>query len=405
MTKRTTFTTITPLPRGISRQVVVDFLHDHLEMIDLNPLVKERHPISPPAHATEDEQRCTWFSLTDRISYLPGRLATGDVSYTCAFFDLPTGLQTHCYAPAGLDIRDKWTLNGSLPGERVQPVELGIGAPQTGLYLREDVDMKCNVLMTSFVKKTLKRSHAALVERLTEKAQLASAGTPVASPNPRYIDFKLGGTSQSAYTTSANPSRHSSPASSSSASASLSAAPRSQVWTSLTSYSSATTNSSASYLGSPRPSPAALPTPPQPPKQTHELYSAVPPQCNYRYPPPSQVHEEPRFPLQPPQPQQHQQDYTQPRIQDQNLYPEPLRLAAAQSQAPGGPATRTQWEQQHPDYPHMNPYSDGGDDHKAGGISTNSVAGTHQQQQPHQQTHPRPRMSASLGGPFVAELE
>ena len=101
MFKRTKFTTITPLPAGISREVVVEFLHDHEEMIDLNPLVKERHPIQPPSHAEQDELNCVWYSLTDKISYI-GDLYTGDVTYTCAFNDLPNGLQTHCYAPAGL---------------------------------------------------------------------------------------------------------------------------------------------------------------------------------------------------------------------------------------------------------------------------------------------------------------
>lgn len=100
MSKRTVFTTITPLPACVTRQIVLDFLHDHEEMIDLNPLVKERHPIPTPPHAPVDELHCQWFSLTDKISYLPG--VTGDVTYTCAFHDLPNGLQTHCYAPAGL---------------------------------------------------------------------------------------------------------------------------------------------------------------------------------------------------------------------------------------------------------------------------------------------------------------
>ncbi|KAK0722244.1 hypothetical protein B0T26DRAFT_611465, partial [Lasiosphaeria miniovina] len=174
MSKRTLFTTISPLPPNITRDVVLNFLHDHLEMIDLNPLVIERHPIKPPPHAPPDEMDCVWYSLTDKISYLPGGLMTSDVTYTCAFNDIPTGLQTHCYAPAGLNLRSRWTLNGSLPGEPVEPVELGLGAPLTGLYLREDVEMRCNMIMTGFVKKTLKKSHAALVDRLKTKAQLAA---------------------------------------------------------------------------------------------------------------------------------------------------------------------------------------------------------------------------------------
>ncbi|KAL0944406.1 uncharacterized protein CTRU02_202293 [Colletotrichum truncatum] len=178
MSKRTTFTTISPLPAGISREAVLDFLHNHLEMIDLNPLIKERHIIKPPAHAPPEEHSCVWYSLTDEISYLPGGLATSDVSYTCAFHDLPTGLQTHCYAPMGLEIRDKWTVAGSLPGEPIEPVELGIGAPLTGLYLREDVDMRCNVFTTSFVKKTLKKSHGQLVERIKSKIKQTSSTQP-----------------------------------------------------------------------------------------------------------------------------------------------------------------------------------------------------------------------------------
>ena len=102
MSKRSIFTTISPLPPGMSRQVVLDFLHDHEEMINLNPLIKEHHQIEPPSHALPDELECIWYSLTDRISYLPGGLAEGSVTYTCAFHDLPTGIQTHCYAPAGL---------------------------------------------------------------------------------------------------------------------------------------------------------------------------------------------------------------------------------------------------------------------------------------------------------------
>lgn len=100
MSKRTAFTTVTPLPAGVTRQIVLDFLHDYEEMIDLNPLVKERHPIPTPPNASAEEQRCQWYSMTDKVSYFPG--IKGDVTYTCAFNDLPNGLRTHCYAPAGL---------------------------------------------------------------------------------------------------------------------------------------------------------------------------------------------------------------------------------------------------------------------------------------------------------------
>ncbi|KAI1631573.1 hypothetical protein F4809DRAFT_631623 [Biscogniauxia mediterranea] len=178
MSKRSNFTTISPLPAGISREFVINFLHNHQEMIDLNPLIIERHPIPPPAHAPAEEQRCVWWSMTDRISYLPGGAMSGEVTYTAAFNDLPNGIQTHSYAPMGTDIRGRWSLNGTLPGEPLEPVELGLGAPRQGLYLREDVELRCNFMMSAFVKKTLKKAHGTLVDRLCEKAKIACSRNP-----------------------------------------------------------------------------------------------------------------------------------------------------------------------------------------------------------------------------------
>ncbi|KAF4627972.1 hypothetical protein G7Y89_g10180 [Cudoniella acicularis] len=173
MSKRTVFTTITPLPATVTRETAMATLHDHLEMIDLNPAHTERHQIPSPPEATPEEYHCTWYAITDTISYFPGY--SGKVSFKTCFHDLPNGLQTHTYAPMGLDIKEKWTLGGNAPNEPVQPVELGIGAPISGLYLREDVEMKCNFLVTRFVRKTLKECLSTLVARMLVKTQLQEA--------------------------------------------------------------------------------------------------------------------------------------------------------------------------------------------------------------------------------------
>lgn len=173
MSKRSVFTTVTPLPPYITRDTVIETLHNHSEMIELNPLVIKHGRCKPPPIATADEFHCIWYELTDRISYLPGGMVTGKVNYKACFYDLPRGLQTHVYAPTGLDIKDKWSICGNMPGEPREPVELGLtNAPREGLYLREDVDMRCNIVMTSFVKRTLKRAHQVLVDRLVVKADL-----------------------------------------------------------------------------------------------------------------------------------------------------------------------------------------------------------------------------------------
>jgi hypothetical protein len=167
---RTVFTTITPIPAGVTRETVMETLHDHLEMIDLNPTHEAREPIKAPPEASPEEYHCKWYQITDKVAYLPGK-----VHFKACFHDLPQGLQTHVYAPMGLDIKEKWTLGGNLPHEPVQPVEIGVGAPINGLYLREDVEMKCNFVMTKFVKKTLKDALASLVARLVVKSQLVEA--------------------------------------------------------------------------------------------------------------------------------------------------------------------------------------------------------------------------------------
>lgn len=172
MSKRIVFTTISPLPADIGREAVIDFFHNHEGMIDLNPLVVERHPLSaPPPHCPEDERHCVWWSMTDKISYMPG--VKSDLTYTAAFQDLRDGIMTHCYAPMGTHIIERWSLGGTLPGEPKQPVELGLGAPSQGLYVREDVEVQCNFLMAGFVKKTILKAHGVLCERLIGQARAA----------------------------------------------------------------------------------------------------------------------------------------------------------------------------------------------------------------------------------------
>jgi len=168
MSKRTTFTSITPLPKTTTRSAAVNWLHNHVQMIRLNPLVIRLQETTPPPNASADEYNCAWYEITDEINYLPGGLYKGEVTYKACFNDLPNGLQTHTFAPAGLDLRGKWTVGGNEPGEPRETLELGMDAPRDGLYVREDVDMRCNIFLTGFVKKNLTKSHKTVVDKLAE---------------------------------------------------------------------------------------------------------------------------------------------------------------------------------------------------------------------------------------------
>lgn len=178
MSKRTTYVHITPIPSFIPRQLAIDFLHSHGEIIELNPLVTGHVPIKAPRDAPADEFYSTWYEISQRIQYVPGlgRIGSGSIKFRGVFHDLPFGLQTHTYAPAGVDLRNKWQICGNQPGEPPEPRELGSAAPPEGLYIREDVEIRCNVAMASFVKKEMKAAAKVMVERLVKKAELLDSG-------------------------------------------------------------------------------------------------------------------------------------------------------------------------------------------------------------------------------------
>jgi hypothetical protein len=178
MRKKSSYTNITPIPSFIPRALAIDILHSHSEIIELNPLVLAHEPIKAPRDAPADEFYSTWYEITQRIQYIPGvgKLGSGKIKFNGCFHDMPWGLQTHIYAPAGVDLRNKWQICGNQPGEPPETRELGVGAPPEGLYLREDIEIRCNVTMISFVKKETKAASKILVERLIKKAELLDSG-------------------------------------------------------------------------------------------------------------------------------------------------------------------------------------------------------------------------------------
>ncbi|EEA19381.1 hypothetical protein TMatcc_009513 [Talaromyces marneffei ATCC 18224] len=196
MNKRSQITHVTPLPSYVSRDAVLELLHDHSTIITLNPLVTHHGRTRPPEHALPDEHSSAWYEITDKIEYIPGTSLTGSVTYTACMHDLPNGLQTHIHAPGGLEIRGKWQLLGWLPGEERDAPEIGTeqhGIPREGLYLREDCDLKCNFFLTHFVKKSIHKSHKVLVKRLLKLASERTApnGRRAKSANTEEVEVRV----------------------------------------------------------------------------------------------------------------------------------------------------------------------------------------------------------------------
>lgn len=109
-----------------------------------------------------------------------GKMGASIIKFNGCFHDMPWGLQTHIYAPMNVDLRNKYRIAGNQPGvEPPETPEIGLkalGVPSDGLYLREDIEVKCNVTVMSFVKAQLKKAGGEMVQRIIKKAELLDAG-------------------------------------------------------------------------------------------------------------------------------------------------------------------------------------------------------------------------------------
>ncbi|KAI0521223.1 hypothetical protein F5B22DRAFT_634638 [Xylaria bambusicola] len=180
--KKEVYTIITPIPGFIPRQLAIDILHSHGEVINLNPLVLDHKLIKAPRDAATDEYYSTWYEITERVQLVPGmgKFGSSKISFNACFHDLPWGLQTHVYAPLNIDMRNKYRIGGNQPGvEPPEPAEIGmaeLGVPRDGLYLREDIEIRCNIAMVSTVKAQMKAASKEMVGRIIKKAELLDAG-------------------------------------------------------------------------------------------------------------------------------------------------------------------------------------------------------------------------------------
>lgn len=175
---KTLYTTIDAIPSHIPRQLAIELLQSHGELITLNPLVLDYNPIKAPRDAPSDEFYATWYEVHERIQFVPGmgKMGSSKISFRGCFHDMPWGVQTHMYVPFGVDLRHKYQIRGNQPGEPPEPKELGSKAPPEGLYLRTDTQIKCNMTMLSFVKKEQRKASQTMIDRMIKKAELIDAG-------------------------------------------------------------------------------------------------------------------------------------------------------------------------------------------------------------------------------------
>ncbi|KAK3684388.1 hypothetical protein LTR37_020323 [Vermiconidia calcicola] len=175
MGKQIVYTKITPLPSNVPRQLALDLLHSHEEVIRMNPLVTDVRSIDPPRNAAADEFFSNWVEITEIITW--GFGMKKKIQFKGVFHDQPWGMQSHVFAPLNTDMRQTYRIGGNQPGEPRESRELGVDTPLDGLYLREDVNIMCNTpFAAGFVKKEMKESSKIMIDRITRKAELLDEG-------------------------------------------------------------------------------------------------------------------------------------------------------------------------------------------------------------------------------------
>lgn len=105
---RTAYTKVHPLPSKVPRQLALDLLHSHEEVIRMNPLVTNVKPIDAPRDAASDEYFSQWYEIEEIITW--GFGMKKKISFKGVFHDQPWGLQSHVYVPFGVDLRNKYRI-------------------------------------------------------------------------------------------------------------------------------------------------------------------------------------------------------------------------------------------------------------------------------------------------------
>ena len=108
MVKQVHYTKITALPSNVPRLLAVDLLHSHDEFIKLNPLVTGVKAIEAPRNAAADEYFSNWYEISELLSV--GLGMKKKVSFNGVFHNQPWGLQTHVFAPGGVEMRNKYRI-------------------------------------------------------------------------------------------------------------------------------------------------------------------------------------------------------------------------------------------------------------------------------------------------------
>ncbi|KAL9113347.1 MAG: hypothetical protein Q9227_002388 [Pyrenula ochraceoflavens] len=163
-----------PSPPSAIYSRALSLLHEHSNIITLNPLVTSHHPISPDSSSTllppptdssspdpETSSLSPWkaYAITDTKPLLCG-LYNAKIPYKAYFRNNSDGYDSVVQAGFGVTIHGSWTLN-HLPATQEGEEE--------GVRLVEEARIKCPRVVAGTVKGELESSHRVLHGRFWER--------------------------------------------------------------------------------------------------------------------------------------------------------------------------------------------------------------------------------------------
>lgn len=166
------YTEITALGPNVPRQVALDLLHSHQELIKLNKLVTDVKKVDAQQDAkTEEYLMSDWYEITEKMARGPGTM-----TFKGCWTDREWGVESYTFKPKLFDMRSSYRIGGNQPGEPREE-----STTVDGLYLKEDINIDCRVpMMDRFVEKEMREASKTMIERMKRIAELLEKGDMVA---------------------------------------------------------------------------------------------------------------------------------------------------------------------------------------------------------------------------------
>lgn len=158
------------IPPELPPDQVIDALHNHFNVMTLQPLVQSVKAVprdqiqgaymgrTEETHFDASPEEIHHYEVTEKIVFVPGVGDWGkkDITFPARFKNTMSGIKSWADAPAGVTVQADWT---------VKPQEGKRGR----WLLEEHAIVECSSYMMPFVRKSIDAAHAEICQHLLDR--------------------------------------------------------------------------------------------------------------------------------------------------------------------------------------------------------------------------------------------